>query len=78
MEQRIRNPLLENGTERTSKDLRNDQEVAYKPAYKEDSKTASKHACDPPADLTELTTVWADLPEHIRAAIKALIQVHRK
>ena len=78
MEQRIRNPLVENGKERASKDLQGGQEVAYKPAYKEDSKTASKLACDPPDDLTELTTVWADLPEHIKTAIKALIQIPRK
>ncbi|MFC1633568.1 hypothetical protein ACFL5Z_01890 [Planctomycetota bacterium] len=29
-------------------------------------------------DLAEIVTVWPELPEHIKAAIKALIQTHIK
>ena len=29
-----------------------------------------------PSDLTKIVAVWPDLPEHIRAAVEALIQTH--
>jgi hypothetical protein len=28
------------------------------------------------ADLPEIMVVWPELPEHIKAAIKALVQIH--
>jgi hypothetical protein len=31
-----------------------------------------------PADLAEIVAVWPELPEHIKAAIKALIHTHAK
>ena len=31
-----------------------------------------------PPDLAEIVAVWRQLPEHIKAAIKALVQTHTK
>ena len=31
-----------------------------------------------PADLAEIISVWPELPEHIKAAIKALVQTNNK
>jgi hypothetical protein len=52
------------------------QSGAYKPAYKENPKTAKNLAETLPADLAEIVAVWPDLPVHIKAAIKALVQTH--
>ena len=30
-----------------------------------------------PADLTEIVAVWSELPEHIKAAIKTLVEAHK-
>ncbi len=30
-----------------------------------------------PSDLAEIVTAWPELPEHINAAIKALVQTHK-
>jgi hypothetical protein len=29
-------------------------------------------------DLAEIVAVWPDLPEHIKAAIKALVEAHKR
>jgi len=31
-----------------------------------------------PSDLAEIVAVWPELPEHIKAAIKALVQTHKE
>ena len=58
-----------------SKDLQQNESGAYKPAYKDNSKTLENQVDSLPSDLTEIITVWADLPEHIKATIKTLVSV---
>jgi hypothetical protein len=31
-----------------------------------------------PPDLAKIVAVWPELPEHIKQAIKALVQTHKK
>jgi hypothetical protein len=69
-------PLPKNSKPCNDKGLQDAQKRDYKPAYKNFSKTAEGQPSDLPADLTEVVTVWTELPVHIKAAIKALVQTH--
>ncbi|MHC4570793.1 MAG: hypothetical protein ACYS0C_01780 [Planctomycetota bacterium] len=75
---RFSKPLNENDNHKQNKDLPKTQTAAYKPAYKNISEIAkNKTQIDTKkisAELAEIVTVWHELPEHIKAAIKALIQ----
>jgi hypothetical protein len=75
---RIKYPLPKNDKSCNSKDLQRTHKGAYKPAYKNFSKTAGKQPQDIPPELAEIVAVWAELPLHIKAAIKALVQTHTK
>ena len=70
--------MLQNSNDSQNKDLSQAEIGAYKPAYKENPKTAKKQPENLPDDLVEIVAVWPDLPEHIKAAIKALVQTHSK
>jgi hypothetical protein len=61
-----------------NKDLQHTQKGAYKPAYKKYRKTAENQHQGISPELAEIVDVWADLPLHIKAAIKALVQTHTK
>ena len=61
-----------------TKDLQGTQKGDYKPAYKKYQKTAGNQPQDILPELAEIVAVWADLPLHIKAAIKALVQTHTK
>ena len=58
------------------KDLQEPQKGAYKPAYKKFQKTAEDLLLNVPAELAEIVAIWPELPVHIKAAIKALIQTY--
>jgi len=79
---RIRSPLPQDDNTNLTKDLQQDKEGAYKPAYKNISEIAeNKTQIDIqklPTELADIVTIWHKLPEHIKAAIKALIQTHTK
>jgi len=73
---RFSRPSPENSNSDNNKDLQSQASGAYKPAYKENPKTAKNLAENLPNDLAEIVAAWPELPEHIKAAIKALVHSH--
>jgi hypothetical protein len=66
--------LDENTNGKQNKELQQEQTGAYKPAYKESPKTGQIQPQELRADLAEVVAVWPELPEHIKRAIKALVE----
>ena len=75
---RIKYPLPKNSKSCSTKDLQRTHKGAYKPAYKKYQITPGNQSQDIPSELTEIVAVWEELPVHIKAAIKALVQTHTK
>jgi hypothetical protein len=61
----------------TDNDLANSATTACKPACKKKSKKHQKRLQNMPSDLAEIIAVWPQLPEHIKRALKALMQTIR-
>ena len=74
---RFNYPLPKNDKSCNDKNLQRTQKGAYKPAYKKYQETAGNQLLDIPTELAEIVAVWAELPVHIKAAIKALVQTHK-
>ncbi len=75
---RIKYPLPKNAKSCNIKDLQHTHKGAYKPAYKKYQETAGNQPQDIPTELAEIVAMWPELPVHIKAAIKALVQTHIK
>jgi len=75
---RIQCTVLKNAKSLNIKDLQDTQNSDYKPAYKKYQKTAETQLQNVPTELAEIVAVWPELPEYIKAAIKALVQTHTK
>ena len=70
--------MPQNSKDSKNKDLEQEQLPTVAPAYKQNPKTAENQAEKLPSDLAQIVAVWSELPEHIKAAIKALIQTEKK
>ena len=46
-------------------------------SLQKDSENGQKSADNLPDDLAEIVMVWPELPEHIKAAVKAMIETFR-
>jgi len=73
---RIKYPIPKNDKSCDTKDLQSTQKGAYKPAYKKYQETAGNQPQDLPTELAEIVAMWPELPAHIKAAIKALVQTN--
>ncbi|MHC4075946.1 MAG: hypothetical protein ACYSRZ_05980 [Planctomycetota bacterium] len=69
--------MPKNDNDCKNKDLQQAESSAYKPTYKQNPKTGQNESVELPSDLAEIVAVWTSLPEHIRAAIKALVETHK-
>ena len=81
-DQWIMSPLNADGKGLNNKDLRTTDPVVDRKTDSNKLKTPQNQAKIETSklspDLTEIVAVWPELPEHIKAAIKALIQAHKR
>jgi len=71
---RIRNPLTQNDNPSDNNDLAEDENTAYKPAYKKDKISNDNHADEIPSELAEIVKAWPTLPDHIKQTMLDLVR----
>ena len=74
----IKSQLTENHKPKENKDVQQDKTGAYKPAYKKYQETDGNQPQDLSTELAEIVAVLPEPPEHIKNAIKALVQTQLK
>ncbi|MAG84627.1 hypothetical protein CMK10_10760 [Candidatus Poribacteria bacterium] len=62
----------------TKQALTTSQKDSVQTSVQTKAKNAPKQAQTLPADLAKIVAVWPELPQHIKAAIRALIQTHNR
>ncbi len=74
----LQNQSLENITDDKTKTCEAAKEQLTPQLTPKSPKQPKIDTSELPSDLAEIVAVWLDLPEHIKAAIKALVQTHSK
>jgi len=69
--------LPKNVTQATTKDYDNSKSALTPKLTPKSQKHTEIDITTLPSDLVEIVAVWPKLPEHIKAAIKTLVEAHK-